>query len=140
MNKVLYEDLILGARITYFEEKNLVLVDSWGDHSDEVAYKIYFETFLKTYHFDKHANLLIDTTKLNKSSSSNRAWFSTSVAPRFFKGFENPEKIKVGIVIPKGIFEKLAIEILIKAAVALGQKVQLKSFNDVGEAEKYVTS
>jgi hypothetical protein len=138
MDTILYENLTLGARVTYFEEKNMVLVDSWGDHSEEASYKLYFETFLRTYPFDKHACLLIDTTKLTKSTSSNRAWFSTSVAPRFFKGFQHPEKIRIGIVIPKGLFEKIAIEILIKAAVALGHKVQLKSFNDAVEAEKYV--
>jgi hypothetical protein len=140
MNQILYENLTLGARVTYFTDKNMVLVDSWGDHSDEASYKLYFETFLKTYPYSQHACLLIDTTKLTKSTSSNRAWFSTSVAPRFFKGFEHQQKIKIAIVIPKGLFEKLAIEILIKAAQALGQKVQLKSFNDAVEAEKFVTS
>ncbi len=137
MDTILYENLVLGARVTYIEDKNIVYVDSWGDHSEEIPYKQYFEAFLKAYPYDKYANLIIDTTKLTKSTSSNRAWFTTNVAPRFFKGFSNPEKVKIAIVLPNSLFEKLAVDILIKAAHAFGFKVSIKGFKTYAEAEEY---
>ncbi len=140
MEKILHEDLKLGGRITYYEEKNLVYADSWGDHSAEVPYKAYFEMFLKTFPYATCSHLIIDTTKLTKSTGSNRAWFSTNVAPRFFKAYPDTSIVRIAIIVPKSLFEKLAVDILTKAAHMMGNKAQIKTFNTMEEAEAFVSA
>ncbi|HAA11658.1 MAG TPA: hypothetical protein DCE41_08145 [Cytophagales bacterium] len=79
--------------------------------------------------------LLVEASKLNQTDPEGRAWLMKRHLPDTMKRLG---RLNVGMISPRSMFQKITLNLAIKALKALGKPVDVKVCDDMQEATAWL--
>ena len=132
-NEIIFQNKTKSITVLNLLERGYVMIELNG-RVDKEDYKHGFQVASDTMAIHRGHNLVINASKLGQTDPEARAWLMRRLMPETMKRLGH---MNVCVVLPQSVFQKMAINLVVKAAKALRKPINIKLFESTEEATEW---